>query len=172
MPSPDHDTRPELDAAIERLRAFLLHASSAVDRGMEAFEAGLREHLNGIGQAGMEIGLTQFDPGVRDAWPRQSSVACIHTPLPAATYGRCVGLPLRAFCAAVRTFFFQEPCASTVALRTFARSGMFSRSSRQLLPLCRAGRCHRDSAPSQSDSVPETRSAAVGRCRSVSPKPR
>lgn len=64
MPDSDHDTRAELDAAMERLREFTLHPSSAVDRGMGAYEAALREHLNSIGQAGMKIGLTQFDPGV------------------------------------------------------------------------------------------------------------
>ena len=62
MPSPDPATCAQLDSAIERLRSLVLGPSSAVERGMEAYEAALREHLNGIGQAGMEIGLTQFDP--------------------------------------------------------------------------------------------------------------
>jgi hypothetical protein len=64
MPSPDHDTCATLDAALDRLRTFVLHSSSAVERGMETYEAELREHLNGIGQVGMEVGLTQFDPGL------------------------------------------------------------------------------------------------------------
>jgi hypothetical protein len=64
MLGPTHDSHPKLDSAIERLRAFVLHPASAADRGMGAYEGALRQHLNSVGQAGMELGLTQFDPGI------------------------------------------------------------------------------------------------------------